>query len=470
MPLSLTTLPPELVGCVVASIESKSTLCNLARCSRQLYLYTTPYLYKHVTIQEETRREWQNGPLQDLASLLLQRPDLARLVRCFTLNVVPPRMRAESSPESEDSEHRNELEEVEVLPKAVKVDQALRTAVHALSLYKEEEKTWLRRLSDTCRCYPELVLALLLPALLNLEELDLHAKVRAGFDTQYLERMMGRATCKTRPFDVQLPFEALTVFALHNKYKRPSTFNFLASLLKLPAIQNIEFSQTLFTHEDDLRRVSDSGKTMELLDSSFSQLKRLALAACGLSTADLGHILRAPKSLKSLFYTVYPLSCGDFIDICRALGPQEKSLEFLCFDYGDYYETDVGSTLRESFGPITSFDSFKNLKIFKIPAVFLKTREDGNSLDKIFPPNLETLHIIGLQSCMKDVLEAVVNLVAHKSPQQIPSLKRIFLEETACFSVKLMDVLWRDTQETFMERLSRVATTQGVSILLAEAP
>lgn len=79
--ISLTSLPPEIVSCVIANIESQPTLCNLARCSRQLYLSTIPHLYRHVTIQEETRQgDQQNWQLRNLTSLLIRRPDLAELV------------------------------------------------------------------------------------------------------------------------------------------------------------------------------------------------------------------------------------------------------------------------------------------------------------------------------------------------------------------------------------------------------
>lgn len=86
--MSLTALPPELVSCVVAKIASNATRCSLARCSRQLYFRTIPHLYRNIEIQEAGRYEVpQDKRLRNLASLLLQRPDLAGLVRSFTLHV-----------------------------------------------------------------------------------------------------------------------------------------------------------------------------------------------------------------------------------------------------------------------------------------------------------------------------------------------------------------------------------------------
>lgn len=85
--MSLTVLPPEILCCIVAKIASQPTLCNLARCSRQLYC-TIPHLYGRVSIQEVV---WDGkrriGKLRKLASLLIQRADLAVRVRQFTLHV-----------------------------------------------------------------------------------------------------------------------------------------------------------------------------------------------------------------------------------------------------------------------------------------------------------------------------------------------------------------------------------------------
>lgn len=59
MSTPLTALPPEILSCVVATIVSRHSLCNLARCSRQLHLCIIPHLYHHVTIEEEI---WRGEP------------------------------------------------------------------------------------------------------------------------------------------------------------------------------------------------------------------------------------------------------------------------------------------------------------------------------------------------------------------------------------------------------------------------
>ena len=76
--MSLAILPPGLVSDVVANSTSQSTLYNLAQCSRQLSLCMKPHLYRRISTLEE--RGQQNERLRSLASVLIRRPDLARLV------------------------------------------------------------------------------------------------------------------------------------------------------------------------------------------------------------------------------------------------------------------------------------------------------------------------------------------------------------------------------------------------------
>ncbi|MCJ1426541.1 hypothetical protein MMC29_004444, partial [Sticta canariensis] len=139
-------LPPELISCFAANID---TVYNLAQCSRQLYLCTIPLLYRHVTVPAgiDFIKPRLHRQLETFASLVLRRPDLARLVRSLTLQLLP------------ESSEGFEL---------VGVDQVFKTAVKALSLSKEEKNHWLRRLGFGCK---DVNLALLLLALLKVEKL-----------------------------------------------------------------------------------------------------------------------------------------------------------------------------------------------------------------------------------------------------------------------------------------------------------
>lgn len=161
-----------------------------------------------------------------------------------------------------------------------------------------EEKIYcLRKISYNHTSYHDFILALLLPALLNVEKLVLDLKMT--FATGYLEEMIPLAASRKRPFDIQPPFEALTIFVIsHDKCSQRST-GLLASLLKLPAIQQISggFTNNRFRGDDDDDDDDDAeiiipDDDLVKLDGSSSPLISLDLAAFdGLGTWDLDHIL-----------------------------------------------------------------------------------------------------------------------------------------------------------------------------------
>ena len=480
MSTPLTALPPEILSCVVATIVLRPSLCNLARCSRQLHLCTIPHLYHHVTIEEEIwRGEPRNGQLRDFASSLIRTTHLAELVRHFTYVA---RLSEEYDEEFEWAEEIEEPEEPEGFssPTLFKIDPdpAVKTAINAWSLSTEEANDWLSKLSHTYKCHHDAILALLLPVLLKVEKVVLDLEVKS--DKHYLERMIGRAARRESPFDIQPPFEMLTAFIHSHPMFSSRRIDAIASLLRLPAIQEISggFGKTVVADHGQFR-VMDT--TLIDLDSSSSPVISLDLAAHSLSTVDLGHIFRAPKALKTLFYKVYPLACIKFPDIRHELEPQRNCLESLGFDYDEIHATFYGMGNFSEEGPMTSFISFNNLKLFKTAALFLtktENRAQRHNFINFFPPSLETLHLTRFQTRFESLLEAIEHLLGQKSSQQMPALKKIILEESEPLGrrsevgtpVKLRKLLWKGTEENAMGRLSRVAAAHGVSVDVIEAP
>lgn len=375
MPMSLTTHPPELLRCILAKIGPPGNLCNLAQCSRQLYLSTIPHLYHDVTIKEEiVNGQRSSQQLQKFAILLLQRPDLAKHVRAFTVNDVS----YYPSEEEEDSESEEPEESVEHLSsEVIDVDQAFKTAVNVLGLSKREEDDWLRELSRTCKCHPDIILALLLPTLLKVEKVYL--VMEAKFHISNLEWIIHRAACREKPFDIQPAFQALRTFFHPYQILNFRSTKFLNSLFKLSGMQKISGGfgkRGEYLGEDE---------GLKELKSNSLPLVHLDLIDEGLSTADLSHILRAPKALNSFWYT----SDSNFAEVRLALKPQENSLEFLGFDYSEDYERFI--SLRDGSRPMASFVSFNTVKHFGTPSHFLEMTETGTErsrLINIFPPNL----------------------------------------------------------------------------------
>ena len=462
MSTSLTALPAELLRCIVTNIPSYRTLRNLARCSRQLYLCTIPSLYHHITIRQRTRQH--NGPLFKLASLLIRRPDLARLVRHIDLEFGGPL----------PSERTASLEEL-ASPRLAELDQAFTTIANASTLSKEEKIGYLEGYCISHACPDDLILALLLPALVMVEELELYLNISLN-----LEQMMGRAVRGLKPFDIQPTFAALTVFIFSCDMYHALSTDFMASLLKLPAIRYISggFESAWDYDLDDHYEVPLTDKGLIELDSSSSPLTHLDLQAYRLSAADLGHVLRAPKALKILFYTVCAPASIDFTDLRHALGPHENYLEKLTLVFGP--NSDENS---QSFGPMPSLISFNTLKRIRTTARSLLTVDNGIEIDSLantLPPNLEGLHLTRFHACFESLLEALEHLLAQKSPEQMRSLKILFLDGSDCDSTsdseldfdesppKLIDVLWKGTQETAIGRLCKVGAAHGVFVEVIE--
>ncbi|MCJ1271297.1 hypothetical protein MMC22_011197, partial [Lobaria immixta] len=322
-------------------------------------------------------------------------PDLAGLVRYFTLHVARPPSIGEGF--SEELEEPMEFD-----------DGVYTTAFHVSSLSEKGNINCLEQYSRTHKSYYDIIFALLLLALLKVEILELDLKI--GFDTYYLEEMIRRAGYKGMPFDIQPSFEALTVFVHSRDLFNPRSRSSIASLLKLPAIQKISrgFGNTWnarYYETDAIKGSSDTDKNLIELDRSSSPLTSLDLVAYRLSAADLRNLLRAPKALKTLFSQT-----------CL------ESLSLQCEkDYSESYE------------PMTSLISFNNLRVFKTAAVFLAKTENGTKRDNlmdIFPPNLETLHLTHFEARYEGVLEALEHLLSQTSPRQIPSLTKLILEKT----------------------------------------
>ncbi|MCJ1466662.1 hypothetical protein MMC07_005282 [Pseudocyphellaria aurata] len=456
--MSLTTLPPEVLGCIVASVESTSTLCQLARCSRWIHQYTIPHLYHEVTITEPI--QVFKGRLRSFARTVLRSPHLAGLVRHFEFHVEPNTVRITTT----------------FPPIKVDRDEAFEIAIRASSLSKQEETSWMRLLlNHPWKCPPDAVVALILPALLKVEKLVLHMTVDI-----YLGRMMRRAVRREKPYDIQPLFERLKIFEYSQLDSDTKSTEFIAWLPKLPAIQ--EISADLVKLGVDQTK---DEKNQIKLDCSSSSLTRLDIAVYGLSRADLTSMLEAPKAFKTLFYKGR-IASTDFKHLRCSLDSQKNHLENLGFEYlnedDEFYRT-MHQIIR-NLKPMVSFVGFNTLKFFKTAVCFLQTTENGigrQSLIDIFPPCLETLHLTRVEACFTNVLEAVEHLLSQKSPHQIPSLRKLILEKPRSLNLlisdsegnniqdNLEDIMWNGTQDSnIVRRLSQVAANQGISIKIIE--
>lgn len=486
------SLPAELLRDIVSNIASQVDICNLAACSRQSNEVTTPYLYQNIIIHEVIKPDVfddENGPLRKIACLLLTRSDLANHVRSLTLHYVQLRHEQimpdqsgilEDAVEPEDDEVEAFIEprgfdRFEVVPFdddymdwiGSRADDSLKTAFRALGLSPDEERKCRFRLRGLSGFYHSLRLGLLLTALLKLEKLVLD--LESGFDSYYLEKIIKILSQRETPVGTQSPLKALKVFINTQSGSNASNARntvFIASLLKLQHIHEISgvFRDPWYeNHSAPLMR----DQSLAEIASSSSTVRHINMASFAVMAEDLNHIFRAPKALKTLTFTMCENREMSLHALRRALGPQESHLESLTVGYDLGWERYQGMNTW-FVEQMTPFLSFKSLKVLKIAIrYFARTR----TLIGIFPKSLETLHLTLFQACSERTLRLIERLLTRKSSEQIPSLKRILLEETsleACLAgFKIMrpwDPQTYITQEIALSRLSTLAADHGVSI------
>ncbi|MCJ1391306.1 hypothetical protein MMC18_004169 [Xylographa bjoerkii] len=420
---SLGSLPPELTRGIISAIDSQDTLCNLVRTSHALYEITVPFLYEHVALydQEGGTGCHEFEQLRPLALLLLGRPDLAQLVRHFT-------MRDEPSTGSITEEMLEKGEPVELL----EVDDVFKDTIKAASHNEEEEKQWLEHMAWPD--HGDATLALLLPALPKLESLDL--MIMDG--CTYFEKMMRRAGMREKPFDKQPGFLALKD-VMHTFYdeKYGMSVEYIGMFMRLPSICRI------FGH----RVGSDDGfggeedETLAALETASSTVSHVELKDCKLHERDLTHMLRAPKALKTFIYEVgwgHVSYCDmNFRAIGSALAPHVHCLENLWLDFEDRFGPEWHHEMDDTT-PIPSFTQFEKVKVLKVAIVFiLGNKEFSNQKDwkqselhgltGKFPWSLETLHLLHCEDNFELVLLALGDMLEHKE-RDVPGLSKLVLE------------------------------------------
>ena len=216
----------------------------------------------------------------------------------------------------------------------------------------------------------------------------------------------------------------------------------------------------------------------EELDSSSSPLTTLDLVNYFMDKDNLGHIIRGPKALKTFFYTAHIPTYLELIQLRNYLRPQKNCLERIGLDY---HPPSTPSPMSESklgnqFGPMACFISFSRLKLFRTAVILLAWTVKGLGRDKLvglFPPSLETLHLTHFETCTVKNIMAVEHLIEQKSPEQVPLLKDLILEESdnhearfGARDAKVMDVLWDSMARTELRGFCGLGVAQGVSIEL----
>jgi len=422
-------IPPEVICCVISKVESKSTLCSLAVCSREYYVFTVPLIYGHVELDESELlgREGQDfQPLRKLASLLLRRPDLACLVRHWT-------MRPDCSTGGGSKRVERAAREVET----VDVDRTFTDAVRASSHSSEEENEWLRHIS--WKDHADSILALILPALVKLEKLD----IMLQDDSKYFARMIQRAGVPEKLFDTKPAFQHLReIMHTYHDDKYGMSVDYTAMFLHLPAIRGIYAHRVGSAHRS-------TNQSLATLAPPSSTLEHLEFKDCKLNDENIVNVLRAPKALHTFIYELggghLAYCLPKFAAIRNALTPQQHCLENLWLDYEQRYGY-IDYEYMVGGDPMAPFAEFAALKVLRIATIYLfgKVEDDDEAdgiscwnrkakrrLTGLFPMALEKLWLCHagdhLPAKSTHLFTALQDLITHKVESN-PRLREITIE------------------------------------------
>ena len=215
MAVCFVILPNETLIHNISNVHHKQDLCKLARCSHQIQILVLPQLYHHATFEGAVWKHAPNTGLFNFTCSMLKKPQIASYVRAITLG---GGYRNPNFVVKDDAEHREP------------VDEALEMAVKAASNCEEEERDWLENLRHDDEYA---AIALLLPALVRLEKLDLMVRI----DSLYLDTMLQRASVRHKPFDTRPAFDALTEVT-YSSWEHNDLI-VLARFFKLPSVRKI---------------------------------------------------------------------------------------------------------------------------------------------------------------------------------------------------------------------------------------
>ena len=418
--VSLLDLPEEIISHIMSFVDREG-LGQISLCSRTLQRIALPYLYRHVILYEKYDEDPTKHTFRDLGgltSLFLRRPDYASLVRHLTIMNV-----FESEDESSNGEKKGRHIETMV------VDEAVKKAIKESSHSEHEEKKWLGHAS--CSDSGDALLAIMLPALVRLEVLDIDWMESMAYFTRTLERIV----CKEKPFDTQ---PALTTLAqvthkgwsYHFQERDTMDPRYISLFLHLPAMRALHALAVGPNHND-----GNGKKPVATLQTGLSNLTHLGLVDSVVHLDNLRTFLRVSNNLKTFLYKV---GYTPFVYVTQrlqeALEPVEKCLENLWLDRATHSEAGAFTT-PDRVKPM-NFSSFTSLTSLHIESVLLygdplirgSLDYQKRSLRGVFPPGLQTLEIIHRGFVTVDLLNGLEDLLQGKQiGTDIANLKQLTL-------------------------------------------
>jgi hypothetical protein len=293
-------LSEEILARIASQLKYPGDLRALSLANRKLHRIALPLLFAHIDFRPETRRpkigctyysqhaEYTKLKFRPFVVLMLQRPDLAGLVRSFCM-----------TPGFDSDDSGDFLDDVPDEKTWNEISSVLAKVVDMNAHSDEERATWMKSLKDGGNDDP--LLALLLPCFTNLTRLALQLPQTAPF----CERMMNRCALRQKPFDLDhaAAFSQLQNFggSYIDDYWGMKPYWF-ARCLRLPNIRRI-FMNFVGTGSGDM---ADSGEDehIAVLPTHSSSCEYIQLRNSRMSDRDIGKTMEACRTLKTFMYQI----------------------------------------------------------------------------------------------------------------------------------------------------------------------
>ena len=226
MSSSISALPMEIIVMVISQLKDQASLSRLGRCSKLFNTLVIPYLYQNISL-------YRVAALSCFTRHILNYPHLASLAKslfvAFTIPNPPGRHRRVPSREAAQS-----LDSVcgDQAPPDLETAGAVQTTSHS----ERDQILWLAELCDGSReC--DALLAVLLPALENLEDLDTSFPRDSAYCFRMLQCNVEKECTRIRPFGCLSHFTT-SLFPAENGHHVGVSYQELAFLCKLPSLRS----------------------------------------------------------------------------------------------------------------------------------------------------------------------------------------------------------------------------------------
>ena len=426
MATSLTSLSNELLLQIIEHIPCFSTLGKLSLCSKRFSALVRPRLYASVEFRSPHQSFMR---LYAFAHAVLCSPENALYVRhCVPGSWVFPIAFIDKS--------------VRCFPPYADLNfDFLETVVRRYSQSKWETAEWM---DDLRHGMEDALLVLVLPALVNLEELELYSP-----RGEYYEKLLLQAGNRSSSNDSFPCFNSLTTLTVTApRYPERHTLTSLRPFFTIPSLRRLhtgDVGEARRSSERFTQAMLEADNPMHaLLLPHSSGISDIDLNSSKLGPADFEEIFKACKSLRSFKYEHRESSFGNqhfpLSSIVQAMTAAKYSLQELCLE-----STNIEICMRnlpEEDILIGSLKDYTALKIIRThPSILLGTAcPPAVHLIQILPGSLEQLHLTGYVEYehVRDVLAEIEEVIAEKA-SRFPRLCKIICEWPFTGLIRLED-------------------------------